>query len=325
MFLMRFDMRAPDFGAASAPELYSAALEMAEWGEQHGCMTIVISEHHASPDGYLPSPLILAPAIAARTKAMPIQVAALLLPLYEPVRLAEDLAVLDLLSDGRVSYVIGLGYRDEEFEMFGVARKGRGRRAEKTIEFLRRAWTGEPFEFEGRRVHVTPKPKTPGGPVLMLGGSSATAAKRAARCDLGLYAQSSADDLETIYREECKALGKEAGFCMVPPPGIVTSAFVAEDVDRAWREMGPYLLHDAQMYTKWLGGAAAAVTSGATSVEELRAERGAYQIFSVDEAIAFVRESGILVTQPLCGGLPPEMAWRSLRLIADRVLPAVHA
>jgi alkanesulfonate monooxygenase SsuD/methylene tetrahydromethanopterin reductase-like flavin-dependent oxidoreductase (luciferase family) len=322
MFLMRFDMRAPAFGAA-AVDLYAAALEMAAWGESRGCVAVVISEHHASPDGYLPSPLVLASAVAARTTALPIQVAALLLPFYEPVRLAEDMAVLDIVSGGRVSYVIGLGYRDEEFEMFGVQRRGRGRRAEAAIELLRRAWSGAPIEYDGRRVHVTPAPLTPGGPALMLGGSSAAAARRAARCGLGLYAQVSAPDLETIYREACAAHDREPGMCMIPPPGIVTSAFVAEDVDAAWNEMGPYLLHDARMYTEWLGGGSAAVTTTAASVDELRAEQGAYRIFGIDEAIDHVRQNGILVTQPLCGGLPPALAWRSLQLIAERVLPAI--
>jgi hypothetical protein len=110
---------------------------------------------------------------------------------------------------------------------------------------------------------------------------------------------------------------------MVPPPGMVTSAFVAQDVDRGWEQMGPYLLHDARMYTQWLGAGAAVVKVAATSIEELRAEQGAYRIFSVDEAIDHVRRNGILLTQPLCGGLPPELAWRSLRLIAERVLPAL--
>lgn len=323
MFVMRFDMRAPAFGAARQ-ELYDAALEMVEWGEENGCVAVAISEHHASPDGYLPSPVVLASAMAARTRTLPIQVAALLLPFYEPVRLAEDLAVLDVLSRGRVSYVIGLGYRDAEFAMFGVKRKGRGRRAEETIRFLRRAWTGEPFEYEGRPVHVVPAPLTPGGPLLMLGGGSAAAARRAARCGLGFYAQTSEHDVERIYREECAALGHPPGPCLVPPPGTVTTAFVAEDVDRAWEEIGHHLLHDARMYTEWMAGAASAVNVAATSVEELRAEQGAYRIFSIDEAVEYIRRNGVLLTQPLCGGLPPELAWRSLRLIAERVLPALR-
>ena len=80
MFTLRFDMRAKD-GPGSAPDLYAAAIEMAAWGEQHGAAAVVVCEHHASPDGYLPTPLLLASALAARTTRIPIQVAALLVPL----------------------------------------------------------------------------------------------------------------------------------------------------------------------------------------------------------------------------------------------------
>jgi alkanesulfonate monooxygenase SsuD/methylene tetrahydromethanopterin reductase-like flavin-dependent oxidoreductase (luciferase family) len=325
MFLMRFDMRAPGSSPASATDLYAAALDMAVWGEANGCLAVVLSEHHTSPDGYLPSPLPLAAAMAARTSTMPIQVAAVLLPFYEPVRLAEDMAVLDLLSGGRVSYIIGIGYRDEELAMFGVDRKSRGKLVERNIQILRKAWTGEPFDLDGRPAQVTPKPATPGGPTLLMGGSTAAAARRAARCGLGFYAQSTDPELETIYRAACAELRVEPGLCMVPPQGTVTAAFVAEDVDEAWERMGPCLLHDARMYASWLSGAAAASVSVATSVAELRAERGAYRIFSIDEAVEYVRRHGVLVTHPLCGGLPPELAWRSLRLIAEKVLPAAAA
>src|SRR5690606_20598071 len=99
----------------------------------------------------------------------------------DPIRLAEQLAVLDLASGGRVTIVAGLGYREEEFAMAGVDRKRRGTVMEEAVETMRRAWTGEPFEYRGRRVVVTPKPKTPGGPTLLVGGSTEKAARRAAR------------------------------------------------------------------------------------------------------------------------------------------------
>ena len=110
MFMLRFDMRAKD-GPASAADLYTAALEMAVFGERNGAAAAIVSEHHASPDGYLPAPLLLASAIAARTERLAIQVAALLVPLHDPVALAEQMAVLDLISRGRVSYVCAVGYR----------------------------------------------------------------------------------------------------------------------------------------------------------------------------------------------------------------------
>jgi alkanesulfonate monooxygenase SsuD/methylene tetrahydromethanopterin reductase-like flavin-dependent oxidoreductase (luciferase family) len=323
VFTLRFDMRAPGADPAATRALYAAALEMAAWGEAHGCLAVQVSEHHASPDGYLPAPLLLASAMAARTERLPIQVAALLVPLHDPIRLAEDMAVLDLLSGGRVSYVMALGYRPEEYAMFGRSMRTRGRRMEECLAALRRAWSGEPFCYEGRPVCVTPRPATPGGPVLWMGGNSPAAARRAARFGMGLLAQGGDPSLAEVYRAACREAGVEPGPCIVPPPGTVTSAFVAEDPDRAWSELGPHLLHDARTYAAWLGDQPAASRSEARSVAELRAERGPYRIFTPGEAVAHVRAHGILMLQPLCGGLPPARAWESLELMADRVLPAL--
>lgn len=322
MFSMRFDLRAPHFGAPIA-DLYRAAVEMVEWGERNGCVVASVSEHHASPDGYLPSPLLVAAAFAARTRRLPIQVSAVLLPLHDPIELAEQMAVLDILSGGRVSYVCGLGYRPEEYAMFGREMKGRGRRLEVCIEVLRRAFRGETFDFEGRRVRVTPAPLTPGGPALLLGGGTPATARRAGRLGLGMLAQGGDPSLEAIYRAACAEAGHAPGIFIQPRPGTVMSAFVSEDPERAWRELGPYLLHDARMYAAWLGSAGAASKSTAGDVDALRAENGSYRIFTPAEAVAYVREHGVLLTQPVCGGLPPELAWPSLELIAGKVMPAL--
>ena len=137
MYAMRFDMRAP--GPASPADLYRTAIEMCEWGENHGCLTVMVNEHHSAADGYNPSPLILASAIAARTKRLPISVAALLVNMYDPIKLAEDMVVLDIVSGGRVSYVVGMGYRPEEYAMFGVDFKRRGAALDAKLEALVRA------------------------------------------------------------------------------------------------------------------------------------------------------------------------------------------
>jgi len=321
---MRFDMRAPPSGVP-APELYRAALEMAEWGEGKGCLAVQVSEHHASPDGYLPAPLVLAAAIAGRTRRLPIQVAALILPLHDPIELAEQMAVLDLVSAGRVSYVLAAGYRAEEFAMFGRSLGSRGRRMDDCLAALRRAFTGEPFEFEGRRVHVLPRPATPGGPLLLLGGGSAAAVRRAARFGLGMITQGGDTSLEAIYREECARCGTQPGLFLNPPLDTVTSAFVAEDPDAAWERMGPYLLHDARMYAMWLGEGTAVSRSGAQSVAELRAAAGPYRILSPSEAVAYARARGVLLLQPLCGGLPPDLAWECLETLERRVLPELRS
>ncbi|HTY17133.1 MAG TPA: LLM class flavin-dependent oxidoreductase [Myxococcota bacterium] len=320
---MRFDLRAPE-GGAPAADLYRAALEMAEWGEQHGCLGVQVSEHHASPDGYLPAPLVLAAAIAGRTRRLPIQVAALLLPLHDPIELAEQMAVLDLTSAGRVSYVLALGYRPEEYAMFGRDLGARGRRMDACLTALRRAFSGEPFEFEGRPVRVLPRPATPGGPLLFLGGGSPAAVRRAARFGLGMITQGGDASLAALYRAECERHGTKPGFFLDPPADAVTSAFVADDLDAAWQRLGPHILHDARMYASWLAAGAAVSRSDARSVEELRAAGRPYRIFTPDEAIAWVRARGPLLLQPLCGGIPPDVAWEHLELLAQRVLPALR-
>lgn len=325
MFLLRFDMRAPDWGPASAQTLYATALEMAEWADRKGGLQLVVSEHHGSGDGYLPAPLLLASAMAARTARIPIQVAALILPLHDPVEIAEQMAVLDIASGGRVSYVVAVGYRPDEYAMFGRAFDERGRRMEACLDALARAWTGEPFEFEGRSVRVTPRPSTPGGPALLMGGNSAVVAKRAARYGLGMIAGGVNPELETIYRAECERVGRPPGFFVNPPPGAVTAGFVAEDPDRAWSQIGPHLLHDARMYASWMGPEQARVTGQlAESVEELRDNQGIYRIMTPDEAVEHVKQNHVFVAMPLCGGLPPELAWPSLELLVDDVLPRVR-
>ena len=171
-------MRAPGFGAP-ARELYAAALDQVAWADEQGFSIIGLGEHHASPDGYNPSPIPLACAMAARTRRLRVRLSVLLAPLYDPIKLAEDLAVAQLASDGRLLVGLGAGYRPAEFEMFGKRLEDRWAFMEEICSFLRRAWTGEPFEWQGRRVHVTPRPEPP--PPILLGGSSAASARRAAR------------------------------------------------------------------------------------------------------------------------------------------------
>ena len=316
-------MRAPTFGAPPA-ELYRAALEMAEWGEANGCLALQVSEHHASPDGYLAAPLVLAAAIAGRTRRLPIQVAALLLPLHDPIELAEQMAVLDLASGGRVSYVLAVGYRPEEYAACGRDFATRGRRMDVCLTALQQAFRGEAFNFEGRPVQVLPRPTSAGGPPLFLGGGSPAAVRRAARFGLGMITQGGEASLAALYRSECERHGRAPGMFIHPAPKTVASAFVAEDPDAAWERLGPHLLHDARMYAAWLGASGSVTKSSATSVAELRAEQGAYRIFTPDEAVAHVRQHGVLLMQPLCGGIPPAVAWEHLELVGKRVLPALR-
>jgi alkanesulfonate monooxygenase SsuD/methylene tetrahydromethanopterin reductase-like flavin-dependent oxidoreductase (luciferase family) len=320
MFLMRFDMRAPSFGAPRH-ELYAAALEMAAYAETRGALVAVVCEHHRMEDGYLPSPLVMATALAARTTTLPIMTAALLLPLYDPVRLAEDMVVLDIISAGRVSYLMAIGYRPEEYEQHGVDFSARGRLAEEYLGVVLRAKTGDPFEYRGRRIQVTPPPHTPGGPTVLWGGGSRAAAARAGRFGLDFIAQGGPPDLADAYSEAARAAGHDPGACIIPPRHLATTQFVADDADRAWEELGPHLLHDAISYAAINpGDATTASISHARTVDELRAEGRTHVVVSVEEAVEQIRSGQPLQLQPLVGGLAPGVAWRYLRNVTDEVM-----
>jgi alkanesulfonate monooxygenase SsuD/methylene tetrahydromethanopterin reductase-like flavin-dependent oxidoreductase (luciferase family) len=321
MYLIRLSMRLDPDGATPSAEHYQAALEMAAFCDARGCGGISIPQHHASADGYLPSPLVLASALAAVTDQVPIMCMALLLLHYDPVKLAEDMAVLDIVSRGRVSYVIGLGYRPEERAMFGVDSARLAATMEQSIGILRAAWTGDEFEHPVRgRIRVTPKPHSPGGPALAYGGHSVAAARRAARLGMMLVAEGSRPELEEAYAEEAARCGVTPVGCLMTTPGTPTSLFVAEDVDRAWTEIGPYMLRDALGYGEWNRGRRSdgiASLSTAGTVEDLRAEKGSYRIVSPDELRTMVDTGQPAVLDPLCGGLPPALAWPYLRTAVD--------
>ena len=323
-FMLRFDMRRPGFAGAGSAELYRAAIEMCAWGEERGFSAAHISEHHGSPDGYLPAPLLLASAIAARTEKLLIYVSALIAPLHNEVRLAEQLAVLDIISEGRVMTVLGAGYREEECAAIGKSLKDRGPYMDMIAPFLERAWQGEPFRHEGREVLVTPRPHSRPRPPLLIGGSTRAAARRAARH--GDYFIPTDPAVFQHYRDELAKLGKPDPGETPPFPAAVL--FAAVDPDAYWAEIGPHLQHDTNTYAAWAaaGGLVKQPYAHCDTLEEVRA-RPNYLVFTPEELIAYCRKLGddeSVIFHPLCGGIHPDLAWQSLRLVADKVIPALR-
>jgi alkanesulfonate monooxygenase SsuD/methylene tetrahydromethanopterin reductase-like flavin-dependent oxidoreductase (luciferase family) len=314
MFTLRFDMRAPSWGA-SAADLYAAAIDMCVWAETRGAIVTVLSEHHGADDGHLPSPLILASAIAARTKQLMILLAAVPIPLCDPVRLAEEMTVLDLISKGRVMYALGIGHRSEEYEHFGLSMATRGRVADEILDVLDDLLHGEVVEYRGRRVRVTPPCMSVDGPAMMIAGGSKAAARRAATHGLGFISQTDSPGLKEFYESECRAAGHAPGGVQFPVPGAPTTAFVADDVEEAWELLGSHLLHDAVTAASYRphDDSVASITR-ADTVAALRDERGPYRIFTPDEAADYIRSGRPLPLHPLCGGIPPDVAWRYLEL-----------
>ena len=320
MFGLRFDFRNPAIAGTTPADRYAAALDMAEWADGLGCVTIAVSEHHGSADGYVPSPLPIIAAMAARTTNVRFSVAALIAPFYDPLRLAEDLVVLDHLTRGRIDLIVAAGYVREEFEMYGVPMKERVARVHEVVTTLRAAFTGEPFEYRGRTVHVTPAPYRPGGPAITLGGSSEAAARRAARIADGFLP--SIPEVWEPYRDEMLLLGKpDPGPC---PMGQMRTVALATDADRGWSEVAPYFLHETNAYGEWQAqddvGSPYRVVDG---VDALRAA-GAYAVVTPDQYVDELRAAPFpfAMFHPMCGGIPPDLAWSSLRLFEHEVMPA---
>ncbi len=316
-FQIRFDMRAPAFGTAP-DKLYAAAIDMAEYVDRHGFFGISIAQHHGVDDGYLPSSITLAAAMAARTKQIRLILSAIVVPLHDPLHLAEQIAVLDLISGGRAILVAAGGYVTEEFAMFDKDIKNRVAAVEETIATLRAAWTGEPFTFRGRTVRITPKPHQAYLPILM-GGSVPAAAKRAGRLADGFITH--IPELYQIYFDEATARGKNPQPFIKPSAGCV---YVSEDPDAAWEALAPYLLHEMNAYGRW--SAAAGTDSMYTQVQtidQLKAS-GGYAVVTPKQAVALAHQHGTVLTHPLVGGCPPELGWSSLKLIVEKVLPELN-
>ena len=240
-------------GAAEAPEAradrYRAAIDMAAFADQKGFSLVNVEEHHVADNGWLPSPLTMAAAIAARTDQIGIGIMALLVSLYDPIRLAEDIAVVDLLSKGRLTFIAGMGYRDIEFHAMNKPYAERGAWMDHVLETLVKAWQDEPFEYNGRKVNVTPKPYTRPHPVFLVGGMSKPAARRAARLGLPFAPPSANPPLEAYYYQQLEHYGTE-GYSYAPPNDF-TLLFIDEDPDKAWAELGHHFLNEVVEYSSW--------------------------------------------------------------------------
>ncbi|MFI8074838.1 LLM class flavin-dependent oxidoreductase [Streptomyces sp. NPDC086033] len=318
--VVRFNLVEPGATPASLSARYRAALDMAAYADEHGITTVQTEEHHGVDNNWLPSPFAFAGAVFGATRRIAVTVSAVIGPLHDPLRLAEEIAVLDLLSGGRLVTVAGIGYRPEEYALFDVEWRRRGRLQDELLETLLKAWTGEEFEYRGRTVRITPRPFTDPHPLLLVGGSSKAAARRAARLGLPFFPSAHLPELEAYYKERLVEYGTE-GWTMMPT-AETPLLHVAENPDEAWARHGEHFLHEARTYASWQSGdIRSAVRSAAANVEELRAE-GVYRILTPDECV----EQGLdnLVLHPLAGGMPVEEGWRSLRLFAEEVLPVLN-
>jgi alkanesulfonate monooxygenase SsuD/methylene tetrahydromethanopterin reductase-like flavin-dependent oxidoreductase (luciferase family) len=321
-----YDLRSPSWAATTHAEAYAACLEQCSWLEHNGAADLIaLTEHHGMDDGWLPSPVTLAAAIGARTTSLTILITAIITPLHDPIRLAEQLAVADLVSKGRVKAIMGIGYADHELVMAGIDRKQRGRIAEEHIRVMQRAWTGEELEWRGRTVRVRPLPYTKPHPLLMIGGGSEAAVRRAVRLRLPFLSAIDDPHLVDVYNDEAAKVGY-AGFAVLPK-GPAGGVHVTEDPEKAWAELGKYIEYETSTYRALqTGGTRSGILSHATDIEGIRKE-GVYRIVTPDECVALANEiepDGTIVLNPLLCGMPVDVGWASLELFHAKVLPRIR-
>lgn len=228
--------RHPD-DVRSDVDLYREALELAEEAEAWGFDSVWTSEHHFQDDAYMPSVLPLSAAIAARTTRIRVGVGVALAPFYDPIRLAEDAATVDLISEGRFILGLGLGWLDWEFEGFGQARRDRVTRTESLISVCRQAWGNGLLQPIG--VQVTPKPAQAGGPPIWIGASAEPAVRRAGKLADGFMAS---EPTPTAFVEQVGWVKEERSGLESSPFAMsgCWPVFVSED-ENAWEQVRPYL------------------------------------------------------------------------------------
>jgi alkanesulfonate monooxygenase SsuD/methylene tetrahydromethanopterin reductase-like flavin-dependent oxidoreductase (luciferase family) len=292
---MRFglttDFRNPLDSGRTTAEVYADIIEHLVWAESLGFDAGYIFEHHFTGDSYIPSPLVAATAIAARTRRMRIGPDIAIVPLYDPVRVAEDGAVLDVISNGRLDFGVGLGYRPPEYSGYGIDLKTRGARANEALQIIRRLWQGETVSFHGKFFNIegarlSPRPVQQPNPPIWVGGFSKGAARRAARLGDG-YVGPSNRAMYDLYVDELRKAGKDSTHPRTM--GGDLWLIVSEDPDRTFTSYAPHLLYWFNSYAKWFEGTDTSPWPLLRNAEEIRS-RGLVNILTPEAAVKLLQE-----------------------------------
>lgn len=314
---------------SDAAQVFDDLLAEVVQAEQSGFDSCFMTEHHQVEDGYLPAPLVLAAAVAARTERITIGTAVLLLPLFHAMHVAEDAAVVDIISKGRLLLGVGLGYQDPDFATFGVPKSNRVSLLEEGIEIIRKAWTEEKFSFSGKRydlkgIRMTPKPIQRPSPPIWLAAAADEALARAGRLADGWIVDPTPKIPQVQHRQEVYAQAARANG-RTPQVILMREGFVARSREEALMIAGEAILFTHRFY--WRQGA---YYHDVKKAEELTVERVAADrliLGSPEDCIAQIerwhRETGIehfVIRFRHAVGPTIEQTLESIRLFGEKVI-----
>lgn len=212
-----------------------AEAQAAEASGWDGCF---LTEHHQQEDGYLPNPLLLAGLVGMKTERIKVGTCVLLMPLHHPVHVAEDCAVIDRATKGRLVLSVGVGYQPQDFDAFEIPITERATRTEEAIDIIRKSWTGERFSFEGKHFHyrdtlITPGPSQRSGPPIWMASWTPVGLRRAGRLADGWIADPVQSlevikDYATRYRAAAEKAGRKPYICLMRDAVLAGSMADAE-------------------------------------------------------------------------------------------------
>lgn len=329
-----FSFRNPPAWRRSFVDVYRDEIALAVHAEEIGYDTIWLTEHHFAEDGYSPSLVTLAGAIAARTERVRIGFNLLLLPLYDAVRLAEDLAALDVISDGRIDVGLGQGYAPHEFAGFGIDLADRLGRFREGLDVLQGLWTQDTFSYAGKHYQIAdarlcPRPVQQPTPPLWIGAASVPGVRRAGRRGAHLLGLAN-EALQQEYEQARSAAGHAAEDAKVLQ---LHWTHVAGKDDMAWEQANPHFYHLLSVYADWINAAAAGgdetLECKVPPPEDLRTStdlmfRPAFG--SPDTVATILRESiaAVRTTHLAYGTMPgmdPAITRSSMRHFVEDVMP----
>lgn len=324
-----YDFRNPEPWCRPWNEVYGETLDLVAWSEDAGFHGAWVPEHHGAVDGYIPTPNIALAAMAARTSSIRLGAAVAIAPLYHPVRFAEECAVLDVLSSGRLETAVAIGYRRREYDMHGAVFAQRGRRFDEFLHIVLALWAGETVNVSGRHYTVADArivpPPVRGRIPIYIGGFTDRALERVAA-----YADGYLGNVEVydLYVEKLRQRGKDANNAAIRVPSLFLT--VAEDPERAMEELAPFYHHVFACYSSWMAedDALGMEGSGLRAMDlQTFKQSGVMQIMTPEQAVAHFRAmrarvpvEHIMMMRP--PGLPADRFIEYAQLFADKVIPA---